>query len=324
MTTNGAFDVLHRGHLGILSAARASGDVVIVGLNSDRSVRELKGPGRPITLDAVACDFPELKLIGIHVGIPWTEEMIAMAWKHKNVYIGCDAHSPKYWPESFKHYVNSFGQYKVLFGTDFPILDFERTRAEIEALSRALENPARPLVAIVGGAKVSTKLTVLKYLAPMVDQLLVGGGIANTFMLAAGLPIGKSLAEGELVDEAKKIMAAMRARGAAVPIPTDVVVAKELAATAAAGAFGQALFRSWNPGMVFWLLPLPVLLRPRLVLSRPFAWPLAVGHLTDEVGRHSRFFASFAATGFSFNRFFNSAHGNSLPGHSLNSPITSP
>ena len=94
----------------------------------------LRSVGRPITLDGVACDFPELKLIGIHVGIPWTDEMIAMAWKHQNVYIGCDAHSPKYWPDSFKHYINSFGQDKVLFGTDFPILDFERTRAEIEAL----------------------------------------------------------------------------------------------------------------------------------------------------------------------------------------------
>ena len=94
----------------------------------------VRSVGRPITLDAVACDFPELKLIGIHVGIPWTDEMIAMAWKHKNIYIGCDAHSPKYWPDSFKHYINSFGQDKVLFGTDFPILDFERTRGEIEAL----------------------------------------------------------------------------------------------------------------------------------------------------------------------------------------------
>ena len=94
----------------------------------------VRSVGRPITLDAVACDFPELKLIGIHVGIPWTDEMIAMAWKHNNVYIGCDAHSPKYWPESFVRYINSFGQDKVLFGTDFPILDFERTRTEIEAM----------------------------------------------------------------------------------------------------------------------------------------------------------------------------------------------
>ncbi|HEX4927704.1 MAG TPA: amidohydrolase family protein [Burkholderiales bacterium] len=94
----------------------------------------VRSVGRPIALDAVACDFPELKLIGIHVGIPWTDEMIAMAWKHPNVYIGSDAHSPKYWPESFVRYVNSYGQDKVLFGTDFPILDFERTRAEVEAL----------------------------------------------------------------------------------------------------------------------------------------------------------------------------------------------
>ena len=96
--------------------------------------RPLRSVGRPITLDAVACDFPELKLIGIHVGIPWADEMIAMAWKHRNVYIGCDAHSPKYWPESFVRYINSYGQDKVIFGTDYPVLDFERTRREIEAL----------------------------------------------------------------------------------------------------------------------------------------------------------------------------------------------
>ena len=106
--------------------------------------------------------------------------------------------------------------------------------AELEALGKALAHPARPLVAIVAGSKVSTKLTILAALAEKVDQLIVGGGIANTFMLAAGLPIGKSLAEAELLDEARKIMAAMKARGAEVPIPTDVVVGKELAATAAA------------------------------------------------------------------------------------------
>ena len=89
--------------------------------------------GQPITLDAVACDFPELKLIGIHVGIPWTDEMIAMAWKHPNIYIGCDAHSPKYWPESFVRYINSYGQDKVIFGTDFPVLEFKRTMEEIDA-----------------------------------------------------------------------------------------------------------------------------------------------------------------------------------------------
>ena len=106
--------------------------------------------------------------------------------------------------------------------------------AELEALGKALAAPARPLVAIVAGSKVSTKLTILAALAEKVDALIVGGGIANTFMLAAGLPIGKSLAEAELVEEAKKIMAAMQARGAAVPIPTDVVVARELAANAVA------------------------------------------------------------------------------------------
>jgi phosphoglycerate kinase len=106
--------------------------------------------------------------------------------------------------------------------------------AELEALGKALARPARPLIAIVAGSKVSTKLTILAALAEKVDQLIVGGGIANTFMLAAGLPIGKSLAEADLVPEAKKIMAAMKARGAEVPIPTDVVVGKELAASAAA------------------------------------------------------------------------------------------
>ena len=106
--------------------------------------------------------------------------------------------------------------------------------AEIEALTRALGNPARPLVAIVGGAKVSTKLTILAALAAKVDQLIVGGGIANTFLLAEGAKIGKSLAEAELVGEAKKVIAAIRAKGGSVPLPTDVVCAKELSATAAA------------------------------------------------------------------------------------------
>lgn len=90
--------------------------------------------GRPIALDGVACDFPELKLIGIHVGIPWADEMIAMAWKHENVFIAADAHSPKYWPESFVRYLASYGQDKVLFGTDFPILDWQRTLDEVKEL----------------------------------------------------------------------------------------------------------------------------------------------------------------------------------------------
>ena len=95
----------------------------------------LRSVGRPITLDAVACDFPDLKLVGIHVGIPWADEMIAMAWKHENVFIGADAHSPKYWPPSFVQYLNSYGRHKVLFGTDFPVLDFGRTMEEIGGLS---------------------------------------------------------------------------------------------------------------------------------------------------------------------------------------------
>jgi predicted TIM-barrel fold metal-dependent hydrolase len=96
--------------------------------------RPLRSTGRPIALDGIACDFPELVLIGIHVGIPWTSEMIAMAWKHPNVYIGSDAHSPRYWPPEFVQYINTYGQDKVLFGTDFPVLDFGRTMREIDAL----------------------------------------------------------------------------------------------------------------------------------------------------------------------------------------------
>jgi phosphoglycerate kinase len=106
--------------------------------------------------------------------------------------------------------------------------------AEIDAITKALASPKRPLVAIVAGSKVSTKLTILQSLANKVDQLVVGGGIANTFMLAAGLPIGKSLAEPDLVGEARVVMEAMKARGAEVPIPTDVVVAKTFAADAPA------------------------------------------------------------------------------------------
>ncbi|MEO4040017.1 amidohydrolase family protein [Hoeflea sp. CAU 1731] len=90
--------------------------------------------GRPITFDTVACDFPELKLIGIHVGIPWTDEMIAMAWKHENVFIGSDAHAPAYWPANFVQYINTYGQDKVIFGTDFPVLDFARTMKQIDDL----------------------------------------------------------------------------------------------------------------------------------------------------------------------------------------------
>jgi phosphoglycerate kinase len=106
--------------------------------------------------------------------------------------------------------------------------------AEIDAIQRALADPKRPLLAIVAGSKVSTKLTILQSLAHKVDGLIVGGGIANTFMLASGLPIGKSLAEAGLLGEAKAVIEAMRARGAAVPIPLDVVTAKAFKADAPA------------------------------------------------------------------------------------------
>ncbi len=106
--------------------------------------------------------------------------------------------------------------------------------AEMDAISKALASPKRPLIAIVAGSKVSTKLTILQSLAKKVDGLIVGGGIANTFMLAAGLKIGKSLAEPDLVGEATAVIAAMKARGAEVPIPIDVVVAKTFAADAVA------------------------------------------------------------------------------------------
>ena len=106
--------------------------------------------------------------------------------------------------------------------------------AEIDALSFALNDPKRPLIAIVAGSKVSTKLSILKTLAEKVDQLIVGGGIANTFMLASGLPIGLSLAEPDLVEQAKEIMKIMHQRGASVPIPEDVIVANELSPLARA------------------------------------------------------------------------------------------
>ncbi len=106
--------------------------------------------------------------------------------------------------------------------------------AELDALGKALHAPQRPLVAIVAGSKVSSKLTILKALAEKVDQLIVGGGIANTFMLAAGLPIGKSLAEADLVEEARAIITMMAERGASVPIPQDVVCAKQFSSSAEA------------------------------------------------------------------------------------------
>jgi len=146
-------------------------------------------------------------------------------------------------------YVNdAFGTAHRAEGTTYGIAQFAPIAcagpllsAEIDAITQALANPKRPLAAIVAGSKVSTKLTILQALANNVDQLIVGGGIANTFMLAAGLKIGKSLAEPDLVGEAKAVIAAMKARGEklgdariAVPIPTDVVCAKSFGANAPA------------------------------------------------------------------------------------------
>ena len=96
--------------------------------------RVLPSVGRPITLDRVAIDFPELKLIGIHLGWPWTEEMIAICFKHNNVYMAGDAYAPKHWPDSFVHYIDSWGQDKCLFGTDWPVIDPERAMQEIDQL----------------------------------------------------------------------------------------------------------------------------------------------------------------------------------------------
>ena len=136
---------------------------------------------------------------------------------------------------------DAFGTAHRAEGTTYGIAQFAKVAcagpllaAEIDAISKALEAPKRPLVAIVAGSKVSTKLTILEALAQKVDGLIVGGGIANTFMLAAGLKIGKSLAEPDLLAAATAVMEAMKARGAEVPIPEDVVVAKTFAADAPA------------------------------------------------------------------------------------------
>lgn len=104
--------------------------------------RRLPSVGRPICLDQVAIDFPELKLLGIHIGVPWTDEMIAMAWKHENVFIGVDAYAPKHWPQALVHYLDSYGRSKVLFGTDWPVIDPERAVREIGTLGLRAETQA--------------------------------------------------------------------------------------------------------------------------------------------------------------------------------------
>jgi phosphoglycerate kinase len=136
---------------------------------------------------------------------------------------------------------DAFGTAHRAEGTTYGIAEYAKVAcagpllaAEIDAITKALAQPKRPLVAIVAGSKVSTKLTILKALSEKVDGLIVGGGIANTFMLAAGLKIGKSLAEPDLLDQARAVIDSMKARGAEVPIPTDVVTAKSFAADAPA------------------------------------------------------------------------------------------
>jgi phosphoglycerate kinase len=136
---------------------------------------------------------------------------------------------------------DAFGTAHRAEGTTYGIAEYAKIAsagpllaAEIDAITKALAHPKRPLAAIVAGSKVSTKLTILKSLSEKVDQLIVGGGIANTFMLASGLKIGKSLAEPDLVDQAKAVIESMKARGAAVPIPVDVVTAKSFSADAVA------------------------------------------------------------------------------------------
>jgi len=107
--------------------------------------RRLPSVGRPICLDQVAIDFPELTLIGIHIGVPWTEEKLSMCWKHENVYVAGDAYAPKHWPAQFVHYANTYGSHKVLFGTDWPVIDPERAVREIDELGMRPASKAKML-----------------------------------------------------------------------------------------------------------------------------------------------------------------------------------
>jgi predicted TIM-barrel fold metal-dependent hydrolase len=97
--------------------------------------RRLPSVGRPITLDRVAIHFPELRLIGMHLGVPWTQEMISMAWKHENIYIGGDAYAPKHWPPEIVHYANTYGQDKFMFGTDWTVVDPVRAVEDVKMLN---------------------------------------------------------------------------------------------------------------------------------------------------------------------------------------------
>ena len=105
--------------------------------------RRLPSVGRPICLDQVAIDFPELTLIGIHLGVPWIDEMLSMCWKHDNIYVAGDAYAPQHWPKQYVHYANTYGSHKVLFGTDWPVIDPERAVREIDELGMRPESKAR-------------------------------------------------------------------------------------------------------------------------------------------------------------------------------------
>lgn len=140
--------------------------------------RRLPSVGRPITLDQVAIDFPELKLLGIHIGVPWTEEAISMAWKHENLYLAGDAYAPKHWPENFVHYADTYGSHKVLFGTDWPVIDPERAVAEIAALGMRPESHRAMMRE--NAMKVFTKLPEAKSAARLRANRERAGGAVRT------------------------------------------------------------------------------------------------------------------------------------------------
>jgi len=167
--------------------------------------------GEVVFLENVRCNEGEKKN---------SDELAAKYAALCDVYVG-DAFGTAHRAEASTHGVAKFAK----IACAGPLM-----AAEIEALSQALTAPKRPLVAIVGGSKVSTKLTILESLATKVDQLIVGGGIANTFLAAAGYPVGKSLYEADLVEQAKILMAQAKARGSDIPVPVDVVVGKKFAA----------------------------------------------------------------------------------------------
>jgi phosphoglycerate kinase len=172
--------------------------------------------------------------------------------------------------------------------------------AELDALGKALNQPARPLVAIVAGSKVSSKLTILKALADKVDNLIVGGGIANTFMLASGLNIGKSLVEADLVDEARAIIEMMAKRGASVPIPVDVVCGKEFSPTAVATV--KAASEVADDDMIFDIGPqTAAILAAQLATAGTIVWNGPVGVFEfDQFGNGTKTLAQAIANSSGF------------------------